>query len=321
MTSAEMIRTNSTSLIHGFLSRIGVLHTLGCRQAKSGIKGIAERLGYPAGAKLLIIHGDDLAATQSIDRANFAAFRQQAISSASVMVPCQWFPEVAAYAREQPDADLGIHLTLTSQWKNVRWGPVSPKDQVGSLLDPEGYLWADQDLVSRHARPAEVELEIRAQIDRALEAGIRPTHVDSHMNALFMNAALFAVYVKVARGYGLPFLAVRPSNADSAFLSALKDEDIVLDAVVTARLNWRPERWENQYEEILRSLKPGVNELIVHLGYDDAELEAIAVGRPGWDAAWRQRDFNVVTGPRFIRLLKENHVHVVGWRDLEKLLK
>ncbi len=86
-------------------------------------KSIAERLGYPADSKLLIIHADDLAVAHSEDAASFDALDKHSVTSASVMVPCPWLNEVAAYAKEHPDADLGLHLTLTSEWKTYRWGP------------------------------------------------------------------------------------------------------------------------------------------------------------------------------------------------------
>ena len=106
-------------------------------------KTIAERLGYPPDSKLLILHADDLAVAHSEDAASFDALDRSAVTSASIMVPCPWLTEVAAYAKAHPDADLGLHLTLTSEWKSYRWGPVASKNTVPSLLDPSGYLWPD----------------------------------------------------------------------------------------------------------------------------------------------------------------------------------
>src|ERR1700716_3833416 len=104
-------------------------------------KTVAERLGYPADSKLLIVHADDLAVAHSVDTASLDALDKHAVTSASIMVPCAWLTEVASYAKGHPDADLGLHLTLTSEWKVDRWGPVASKDSVTSLLDPSGYLW------------------------------------------------------------------------------------------------------------------------------------------------------------------------------------
>ena len=142
-------------------------------------KTVAERLGYPADAKLLILHADDLGAAHSIDAASFEALDKGLITSASIMVPCPWLPEIAAYARSHPEADLGLHLTLTSEWSSYRWGPVLSRDRVSSLLDRNSYFYLTESEAASHANASEVEAEIRAQIDRARAFGIKPTHLDS----------------------------------------------------------------------------------------------------------------------------------------------
>ncbi len=289
--------------------------------ARGQQKTITERLGYPADAKLLILHADDLGVAHSVDRASFTALNQKAVTSASVMVPCPWFTEVAAYARQHPEADLGLHLTLTSEWKTYRWGSAASKDRVASLLDPDGYLWYESGAAALHARPEDAEREIRAQVERAREAGLQPTHLDSHMGTLFQTPALFAVFVKIAREYGLPFLAVRLPNAPREMLAMLTENDIVLDALVMFDARVPPEHWKPKYLEALRNLRPGLNEMIVHLGTDDAELRAITVDHPDYGAAWRQRDFDAITSPEFQRALEENHIILVGWKDLKKVVR
>ncbi len=279
----------------------------------------AERLGYPVDAKLLIIHADDLAVAHSVNAESFAALDQKAVSAASIMVPCPWLTEVADYARSHPDADLGLHLTLNSEWKTYRWGPVAPKDQVPSLLAPDGYLFGEGGGFRAHAKVDEVEREIRAQVEYALRLGIHPTHLDSHMGSLFLTPDLFAVFVKVAHEYKLPFLAVRVSDERSKLLSLLSDKDIVLDSLVMFDPRVPPDRWTESYVKVLQSLKPGLHELIVHLGHDDPELQAITVDHPDYGAAWRQRDFNAVTSPEFKKALEENHIILVGWKDLKRL--
>ena len=281
---------------------------------------IVQRLGYPADSKLLIIHADDLAVAHSVDAASFAALDQKVVSSASIMVPCPWLVEVADYARSHPDADLGLHLTLNSEWKAYRWGPVAPKDQVPSLLSPDGYLFGEGGGFREQAKADEVEREIRAQVEQAMKLGIHPTHLDSHMGSLFLTPDLFAVYVKVAHDYKLPFLAVRVSDERSKLLSSLSDKDIVLDSVVIFDPRVKPDEWTGSYVKALGSLKPGLHEMIVHLGHDDSELEAVTVDHPDYGAAWRQRDLNAVTSPEFKKALEENHIILVGWKDLKKLL-
>ncbi|MHB8653062.1 MAG: polysaccharide deacetylase family protein [Terriglobia bacterium] len=284
-------------------------------------KNIAERLGYPADAKLVILHADDLGVAHSVDMASFTALDQKAVSSASVMVPCPWLTEVAAYAKAHPDADLGLHLTLTSEWKTYRWGPVAPKDQVPSLLAPDGYFYPDTGPVASHATPEEVEREIRAQIELAMKMGIHPTHLDIHMGTLAARPEFYAVLVKVAHEYKLPFLAVRvPDAREKMMESLLSPKDVVLDSLVMFDARIQPDHWTESYVAALKAIKPGVHYMIVHLGHDDAELQAITVGHPDYGAAWRQRDFNAVTSPEFKKALQDNHIILIGWKDLKKLM-
>src|SRR5688500_1149469 len=146
---------------------------------------VQERLGHPASARLLILHADDLGMSRSVNRATFEALEKGWITSASVLVPCPWFPDVARWAKDHPTADLGIHLALNSEWTGYRWGPISSRDKVPSLLDADGYMPLVETTVVGQARLAEVETELRAQIERARAAGLRISHVDSHMATLF----------------------------------------------------------------------------------------------------------------------------------------
>ncbi len=292
-------------------------------------KTVAERLGYPADSKLLIVHADDLAIAHSEDAASFDALEKNAVTSASIIVPGPWLTEVAAYARAHPDADLGLHLALTSEWKTYRWGSVESKDKVPSLFDPSGYLWPETLPALHNVKPEDAEREIRAQVERAMALGIHPTHLDSHMGVLFSSPELFAVYVKVAHEYKLPFLAVRIPNAPAAFFSLLSDKDVIVDAVVIANTTVLPNElqdsylkngWQDFYLKAVKNLKPGLTEMIVHLGHDDAELRAVTLDHPDFGAAWRQRDYDVVTSSEFKKALEENHIILVKWKDLKKLV-
>src|SRR5687767_12588442 len=142
-------------------------------------KTLAERLGYSRDAKLLIVHADDLGMAHSVNAASIKAMETGLVNSASIMVPCPWFPEIAAYARRNPNADLGLHLTLTSEWELFRWGSVLSKDRVPTLFDRTGYLYVTEDVAAANIDPKEAEAEIRAQIERARAFGIQPTHLDS----------------------------------------------------------------------------------------------------------------------------------------------
>jgi len=279
---------------------------------------LAERLGYPANAKLLILHADDLGVAHSVDAASLDALSKGIVSSASVMMPTPWVTEVAAYAKANPDADLGLHLTLTSEWQSYRWGSVASRDQVPSLLDPDGTFPRDAATVVARARPAEVERELRAQLERALAMGIRPTHLDSHMGALFATPELLAAYVRVARDYQLPFLGMRalPGVTAGLFL----DSDVLVDAVVIAHPQVPAEGWQAFYVDAVKTLKPGLTELIVHLGHDDAELQAVMVNHPDYGAAWRQRDLDALASPEFRQALKDHDVKVVTWRQIREAM-
>src|SRR5829696_6201536 len=193
-------------------------------------QSIAERFGYPRDAKLLIVHADDLGMAHSVNTATMKAFETGLVNSGSIMVPCPWLPEIAVYARANPQADLGLHLTLTSEWTSFRWGPVMPKDRVTSLLDKDGYLYLTETEAASHADPKEVELEITAQIARARALGIQPTHLDSHMGTLYQNKALFEVFLRVARSQKLPVRVAKTWFARADFLPAtLKPDDVYID--------------------------------------------------------------------------------------------
>jgi predicted glycoside hydrolase/deacetylase ChbG (UPF0249 family) len=280
---------------------------------------IAERLGHPATAKLLIIHADDLAVAHSVNAASFDALDKGAITSASIMVPTPWINEVAAYARAHPDADLGLHLTLTSEWATYRWGSVASANLVPSLFDPDGTLPRDVQPLAARAKAAEVERELRAQIDRAIALGIRPTHLDTHMYALFSTPELLATYVKVARDYRLPFLAPR-GDPHIPVQAPLSSNDILVDDVIIATPEVPADQWKAFYLKAIADLKPGLTEMLVHLGRDDSELQAVTVDHPDYGAAWRQRDYDVVTSPEFKKALRDNHIILVTWKELQKAM-
>ena len=281
---------------------------------------IAERLGHPANSKLLIIHADDLGAAHSIDVASFDGLDKGAVSSASIMIPTPWVGEVAAYARAHPDADLGLHLTLTSEWETYRWGSVESSDKVPSLLDSAGTFPNDESIVAAKAKPADVEREIRAQIVRTLALGIHPTRLDSHMGSLFTTPELMATYVKIAHEYHLPFLALR-GDPHTKPQPPLSENDVLLDAVVIADPQIPRDKWKEFYLKTIADLKPGLTELIVHLGHDDSELQAVTVNHEPYGSAWRQRDYDVMNSPEFKKALADNHVIVVKWKDLGKLMR
>src|SRR5256885_4796661 len=302
-------------------SSAAAIHRRSRSLSQSAPKTLAERLGYPRDAKLLIVHADDLGVAHSINSASIKALESGLVSSASIMVPCPWLPEIATYARAHPEADFGLHLTLTSEWSLYRWGPVLGKERVPSLLDSSGYLYPLENEAAAHIDAKEAEAEIRAQIARARALGIQPTHLDSHMGTLYQNKALFETLLRVARENKLPFRVSRESFTRAPFMpSLLGPGDVVLDRIISIEPTVAPADWSKFYAEEIKNLKPGVTCMIVHLAFADDEMKGVTFGHPNWGAEWRQRDFDFVTSDAFRKLLKENNVKLITWREVGKLI-
>jgi len=285
-------------------------------------QNLVERLGYPPGTKLIIVHADDLGETHSVNAAAIKALQGGTVNSASLMVPCPWFPEIADYAKSHPNEDFGLHLTLTSERVYYRWGPVAPADKVPSLVDQNGYFHHDWE-ENKHINAKEVEVELRAQIERALAMGVRPTHLDSHQYRLIMNGKeLFDVMLRVAHEYKLPVFVTRDWFADHPYLQASLDPgDIVLDHTVTIEPEIPPEQWAEFYLTALKNLKPGVTEFVIHPGYDDDELGAATRERSTWGSAWRQRDYDFFTSDQFREILAQQRIKLITWRELARAAK
>lgn len=283
-------------------------------------QNLAVTLGYPAGTKLLIVHADDLAVTHATNTASIAALEKGSVSSASVMANCPWLPEVAEWARANPGHDLGMHLTLTSEWRNLRWGSVAPAGQVPSLLDSSGYLKPLCDIMYETVKPEEVRIEIKAQIERAISLGLEPTHLDSHMGCLVYNPDLFRIYLEVAREYGIPAMVTRKEMLvfGEKWAKSIRPDDLLLDRLFTAG----PPDYEtglgNYYRNILQDLSPGVSVLLIHTALDGSESAGMAGGVEGWGNRWRQQDFNFFTSDDFLDILKAEDIQLITWREVAK---
>ena len=287
----------------------------------------AQRMGYGANDKLLIIHADDVGMSHNVNVATIEALKHGMVTSASIMVPCPWLLEIATYAKAHPETDFGLHLTLTSEWKNYRWRPVAPHDKVKGLLDAEGYLWRSERDTAKNATPQEIELELRAQIERALALGIKPTHLDTHMGTLYTRKDFFDVYTKLGKEYGIPVMAMRATPEAIAYgkmtgspigEDALKtieaDGFVLLDYLATGVPGKNFVERKPAYINFLKNLKPGVTMLIVHLGLDDPELKAIT---GAWEYRWA--DFQTFKDPEIAALIKELGIKLTTWREMGKL--
>jgi chitin disaccharide deacetylase len=281
--------------------------------AQSG-NTVAAKLGYPAGTKLLIIHADDFGMNHSQNDASIKAMEKGSVNSASIMVPCPWFSEAAAYARNTPKKDLGLHLTLTSEWKHYKWGPVASRSSVSSLVNRNGYFYSSVDSLVRFAKVEEVEKELRSQIDKALANGIDVTHLDAHMYAAWSTKEMFSVYVKLGRAYKVPvLLTMNELNMPASNLTAT---DVVVDHLYQAG----PREYDNgmavYYRGLLKNLPTGLSCLLIHTAHDDSEMQAAAEGYTYWGSRWRQQDLDFFTSEECKKILQENGIKLVTWREL-----
>ncbi|RMH68325.1 MAG: ChbG/HpnK family deacetylase [Bacteroidetes bacterium] len=280
---------------------------------------LAERLGYGPEARLLIVNGDDVGMSHASNAASIEAMEKGLMTSATIMVPCPWFPEIAAYARAHPEADFGLHLTHTSEWKGYRWGPVAPKTEVPGLVDPQGYLWPSVQEVYAHATPEEALVEARAQIEKALAAGIDVTHLDSHMGTLHYDPAYHAVYRTLALEYDLPIRMPGRAVLAERGLEHLRDQ-LDADGIVSPDhlIFGGPDEGESveaYWKRILRTLQPGVTELFIHAALAGEEMRHIT-------NSWKTRDTEYrlfTTDPEIRAMIEEEGIILIGYRELRRL--
>lgn len=284
-------------------------------------KTLAERLGYPKDAKLLIIHADDLGLSHSTNVAVMSAFEKKGITSGSMMVPCPWFPEIADYIKKNPGLDVGIHLTLTAEWSFYKWGGVASSKDTPGLLNKYGYFYASNEELGKTATPEEVEKELRAQIEKVLAMGIVPTHLDNHMGSLLVNPQLLKVYIKLAKEYQLPILvpSVYVGMMPPDIIKLLDDGIVKVDNLFMMTPNVATGKWSEPYNKAIAAMKPGLNEIIVHLSLDNDEMRAIEAGHTDFGSAWRQKDLDYVLSGEFKEVLKENNITLITWKEIKEM--
>ena len=166
----------------------------------------AEKLGYPKGKKVVIFHVDDAGMSYESNQGTIQSLDFGIATSCSIMMPCPWAANFINEAKAHPEWDMGLHLVLTSEWKTYRWEPLAGKSLVPGLHDPDGAFWHSVEQVVANATPEEVYIELKAQIDRALGLGLKPTHLDSHMGTLFANDKFLEKYIQVGIEYGIPVM-------------------------------------------------------------------------------------------------------------------
>ncbi len=285
-------------------------------------KNLTELLGYPKDSKLLIIHADDMGLSQSVNAATLKAFTSKGITSGSIMVPCPWSGDIMKYLKEHPGPDVGIHLTLTAEWDTYRWDGISSSDQIRSLLDSSGRFPRTVEELGKTAKGDEAYKELKAQIDLAIKSGINPTHIDTHMGSVLANPELVKVYLQLSEEYKLPILFPReyvgmlPKDVAAMFGSKI----FLLDNLFMLDNSLIKGSWAESYRKCIESLKPGLNQIIVHLAINNDEMKAIC-GGVDYGSEWRQKDLDFVTGNELKEMLKANNIKLITWRQVVEAMR
>jgi chitin disaccharide deacetylase len=299
----------------------GLFLSLFAFEAYAAGKGsLAERLGYKATDKLLIVNGDDAGMCHSANLGTIECLEKGVMRCATIMVPCPWFPEIASYAKAHPEKDFGIHLCHTSEWMKYRWGPVADRAKVPGLVDPQGYLWHEVPDVYAHATPEEALLEGRAQIRRALDAGVDVTHLDSHMGTLQYDPRYLQMYVQLAVEFDLPMrMAAQETmtkNGHPELREQIAAKGILFpDHFIYDELKEEGKGVKAFWLRVVKNLEPGITELYIHAALATDELKAIT-------GSWRTRSeqFELFAHDEEMKqLVKEQNIILIGYRPLRDL--
>ncbi|HTL54845.1 MAG TPA: polysaccharide deacetylase family protein [Candidatus Limnocylindrales bacterium] len=295
--------------------------SLAMTNAFSGeIRLLSERLGYKPTDRLLIINGDDVGMCHAANEATIESLERGLMTSATIMVPCPWFYEIAAYAKDHPDRDFGLHLCHTAEWKHYRWGPVAAPDQVPGLVDPNGCLWPEVEQVYAKSNPTEALTEARMQIRKALAAGIDVTHLDSHMGTLQYDPRYMEVYLKLAQEFDLPVRMASQATLEKFQQPTLRAKFsaqgiLFTDYFIYDELPQESANVKAFWLKIVANLKPGLTELYIHAAKPTEELQAIT-------GSWRTRaaEFETFTHDEQMRkLMAEQGIIRIGYRPLREL--
>jgi predicted glycoside hydrolase/deacetylase ChbG (UPF0249 family) len=276
--------------------------------------GVNRLLGYPDDARLLIINADDFGMCHAINAATLRVLREGIATSTTVMMPCPWAPHALRLLREHLEISFGVHLTLFSEHRAYRWGPLTSRATVPSLLDEAGYFYHDErkrELLAR-ARLDEVAVEFRSQIEAVLAARLRPTHLDWHCLANGGRADIFMLTVELAQEYGLALRTHGPAAAEQCRRAGVSAVDhAVLDSYALGAVDKAA-----QYTRLLRGLPAGLSEWAVHPSLGDAEAQAMEPD------SWRVRkaDFDFLISPEAREILTEEGIILVGYRALQQLV-
>lgn len=284
---------------------------------------IVRKLGYSVEDILLIIHADDAGLAHAENDATIQALEKGMVNSYSIMTPCPWYFEIADFALNNPKFDYGIHITLTSEWKHYKYGPVLPPGDVPSLVDKHGYFHESREVFKQVAKVEDIRKELHAQIDRALQFGLTPSHLDSHMYTLGLKAEFFELYKSLGKEYNLPILLSKKllNTFAPELIDQLDDYDLCVDHAGLGKFDdFQQQKLEAYYQRELEELKPGLNIILIHPAFDTDEMQAISRDHPSFGSAWRQIDFDFFTSQRCRSTIEEKGIKLINWSDIKKLM-
>ncbi len=279
-------------------------------------KGLTNRLlGYPADARLLIINADDFGMCHAVNEAVFRAFPNGLLHSTTLMVPCPWALHAMHFLAEHPEIPFGIHLTVISDWFDYRWGPVTARDKVPSLLNKDGYFHNFEQMPGFLAQVnmKELELEFRTQIETVMSAGLKPTHLDWHSLRIGGRENIFDLMFRLAKEYGLALRVMGQSSIEKVQSQGLPVNDY--DFLDSYHLD--PATKPARYAQMLRELPEGLSEWAVHPAIRNEELLAIESD----DNYIRQTDFDFLISREAREIVKQEGIILLDYRALQKIWK
>jgi predicted glycoside hydrolase/deacetylase ChbG (UPF0249 family) len=272
-------------------------------------------LGYPDDARLLIINADDFGMCHSVNEAVSRALKHGLLRSTTLMVPCPWAMHAMHFLAEHPVFPFGVHLTALSDWVDYRWGPVTAREKVPSLINSEGFFYnfEHMPLFLAQVDLAQLEMEFRAQIEAVLAASLRPTHLDWHALRIGNRQDISDLMLRLAREYGLALRTGRGSSIENAQRQGLPTNDY--DFLDSYGLD--PVGKSAQYGQLLRELPEGLSEWALHPALDSPEL--LAIERE--DNHIRQTDFDFLMSQEGKDIVNEEGIILLDYRALQEVWK
>ncbi len=290
----------------------------------------AEKLGYPKGKKVIMLHADDVGMCEEANIATENYLKSNNIQSAAIMMPCPNAEAFVAWAIKNPKQDIGLHLTLTSEWKDYRWGTITPHKEVPGLLDPDVKMWRSVREVVISSSAKEVEKEIRAQIEKSIALGYRPDHIDTHMGTLYGHPSYVKVFFKVAEEYGIPANVLDLSNPEVVEVFRAQgypmDDSVIqlaenyslpkLDFFTSAPKAETYEEKIEKFKQLITSLKPGITEIIFHPSVETENLKGIT-------NSWQQRvwEAKMFNDPDLIAFFEKEEIIFTNWKEMMRRFK